>query len=434
MYFMQKRQKQAHAKRVRNLIVMFTLSAVILSVSTYAWFIGMKTVNVETFDVKIKAADSLLLSIDGSKWVETLEINQGNYKADAYTNNTNSWGGSGLIPVSSIGQMDVTNSRMKMFEKASLTTTPGGYRIMSSQIAYNLNPTDEVNGYVVFDLFVRNYSGTQYIEDLNQEDEEAIYLTKDSAVKVADSGVKDTGIENSVRVAFAQIGRVEGTSMDSAKITGISCNGAIGTVTAGVTGICRTAQIWEPNDKLHVPAAISWYNTSCATRADADGTYGSYGSCGAVTNDAAYKTYAITKKIDSADKVDIYDGIGYNGYTQTVESYSNDDANTNIDIVTTANDLTTLTGKPLYSYPYFTDTMKTKTGMDRPTFMTLAPNSITKIRVYIYIEGQDVDNYDFASIGKKISVAFGLSKERFVKGDIGYNGPDQLEGESTPSE
>ncbi len=430
---MQKRQKQAHAKRVRNLIVMFTLSAVILSVSTYAWFIGMRTVNVETFDVQIKAADSLLLSIDGSKWVETLEINQSNYKADAYTNNTNSWGGTGLIPVSSIGQMDVTNSRMKMFEKASLTTTPGGYRIMSSQIAYNLNPTDEVNGYVVFDLFVRNYSGTQYLEELNQEDEEAIYLTKDSVVKVADSGVKDTGIENSVRVAFAQIGRVEGTSMDAAKITGISCNGAIGTVTAGVTGICRTAQIWEPNDTKHVAAAISWYNTSCAARADADGTYGSYGSCGSVAEPNAYKTYAITKKIDSIEKVDIYDGVGYNGYTQTVESYSNDDANTNIDIVTTANDLTTLTGKPLYAYPYFTDTMKAKTGMERPTFMTLAPNSITKIRVYVYIEGQDVDNYDFASIGKKISVAFGLSKERFVKGDIGYNGPDQLEGESTPS-
>jgi hypothetical protein len=430
---MERKHKQKHNKRVRNLIVMFTLSAVILSVSTYAWFIGMRTVNVESFDVQIKAADSLLLSIDGSKWVETLEINKSNYKTDAYSGNTNSWAGTGLLPVSSIGQMDVANSRMRMFEKASLTTTPGGYRIMSSQIAYNLNTTDEVNGYVVFDLFVRNFSGTQYLPDLNQLDEEAIYLTKDSAVKVAEGGVENTGIENSVRVAFAQIGRVDGTTTDASTITGISCNGAIGTVTDGVTGICRTAQIWEPNDTKHVAAAISWYNTSCATRADEDGAYGSYGSCGTVENTKAYKTYAITKKINSVDDVDIYDGLGYNGYTNTVEPYSNNDANTNIDIVTTANDLTSLTGKPLYSYPYFTDTMKGKTGTERPTFMTLAPNSITKVRVYVYIEGQDVDNYDFASIGKKISVAFGLSKDRFVKGDIGYNGPDKLEGESTPA-
>ena len=53
--------------------------------------------------------------------------------------------------------------------------------------------------------------------------------------------------------------------------------------------------------------------------------------------------------------------------------------------------------------------------------MTLAPNSITKVRVYIWIEGQDVDNYDFASLGKKISVAFGFTKERFFDEDVNYD-------------
>ena len=53
--------------------------------------------------------------------------------------------------------------------------------------------------------------------------------------------------------------------------------------------------------------------------------------------------------------------------------------------------------------------------------MTLAPNSITKLRVYIFIEGQDVDNYDFASLGKKISVKFGFTKERFLGEDINYD-------------
>jgi hypothetical protein len=61
--------------------------------------------------------------------------------------------------------------------------------------------------------------------------------------------------------------------------------------------------------------------------------------------------------------------------------------------------------------------------------MTLEPNSITKLRVYIYIEGQDIDNYDFASIGKKISVAFGFTKERYTEDDIDYNGPVLNEGD-----
>ena len=73
--------------------------------------------------------------------------------------------------------------------------------------------------------------------------------------------------------------------------------------------------------------------------------------------------------------------------------------------------------------------MKHLEGTARPTFMTLAPNSITKLRIYIYIEGQDVDNYDFAQIGKKIAVNFGFTKERFddpseeAKYDVNYTGP-----------
>ena len=51
--------------------------------------------------------------------------------------------------------------------------------------------------------------------------------------------------------------------------------------------------------------------------------------------------------------------------------------------------------------------------------MTLAPNSITKVRVYIYIEGQDIDNYDYAAVGKQISVGFGFTKQRFTTDDVG---------------
>jgi len=68
-----------------------------------------------------------------------------------------------------------------------------------------------------------------------------------------------------------------------------------------------------------------------------------------------------------------------------------------------------------------------KIGLDRPQFFSLAPNSITKVRVYVYIEGQDVDNYDFASLGKAITVSFGFTKERFFDTDINYEGPMSVE-------
>ena len=54
---------------------------------------------------------------------------------------------------------------------------------------------------------------------------------------------------------------------------------------------------------------------------------------------------------------------------------------------------------------------------NRNEIFYLAPSSITKVRVYIYIEGQDVDNYDLGSIGKKIYVNFGLSKNKFAEAE-----------------
>jgi hypothetical protein len=363
----------------------------------------MRTVNVSSFDVEIASTDSLLLSLDGEAWDTTVDITKENLGTVSYIGHTNSWGGTGLIPMSSIGEMDTPSSRMKLFEKASLTSTPGGYRLLASRVN-NMDVTEQ-DGYVAFDLFVRNFTGTKYIPELNELDEEAIYLTKDSAVSVAAGGVENTGIENSVRVAFAQIGRVAGTITDAATITGITCAHDVDgtpTVVGDLTGICRTAQIWEPNDTKHVAAAISWYDTSCQARTGEDVTKAaSYsGDCGTVQDTFSYPTYAVSTDIISDDNIDIYDGPAYNGYVP-------------IDPL----------DERLVAYPYFTDTMKMLPGTTRPTFMTLAPNSITKIRIYIYIEGQDVDNYDFASIGKKIAVKFGFTKERYTEGDIGYEGP-----------
>ena len=397
---MKKRNKK-HEKRMKKLIVGCALCAIVLTVSTYAWFIGMKTVHVSSFDVEIAAIDGLWLSLNGEDWAQTVSIDKATHKTASYSGNTNSWGGTGLVPMSSVGIVDSEYSRLVMYEKGSFTTTPGGYRIMASRVENTGD--DEARGYVAFDLFIKNLSGNAYYSEYNELNEEAIYLATDSAVTVANGGISKTGIENSVRVAFAQIGRVKATTEDVGVITGITCDSD-----DNVTGICsRVAQIWEPNDTKHVKNAISWYEKSCLARNNADLTKeSSYsGDCGKVENGYGYKTYAVSGVIDETDQVDVYDGEDYNGYMGSVDSDGAAD------------------GK-LYAYPYFTDTMKNLEGVNRPQFISLAPNSITKVRVYVYIEGQDVDNYDFASLGKKISVAFGFTKERFFDEDVEYDDTD----------
>ena len=413
---MQENRKQRE-KRIKMLAVLFAIMAVIFSVSTYAWFIGTRTVHVSPFDVKIAAVDQLSLSLNGIDWSDTVAINETNF-ADplgdsSYTTNTNWWSGDGLIPMSSIGEMDDTASRMVLFEKASLTATPGGYRLMASKIE-NSNPAlPEKKGYIAFDLFVKNLSGSQYIENLDELDEEAIYLAVNSEAKVATSGVENTGIENSVRVAFAQIGRVEGTAgaTEKAIIQGITCTDDTTDPDFPVTGICaeKPATIWEPNDRNHVGGAINWYNTSCQKRiastiTDPDSFDGS-GTCGTLVDGLHYPTYAVNAPISSAAEVDVYDGGEYNSYTSST----------------------------LTSVGTFTDSDKLLRGMERPPLMTLAPNSITKVRVYIWIEGQDIDNYDFAAIGKMVTINFGFAKERFEEDDIDYPGPTTNQGEGPDS-
>ena len=441
------------SKKIRKLIVFCSLTSFIFIVATYAWFIGMRQVNVSSFEIEIASTDSLLLSLDGSKWDTTVTINSENFNDTTntvYTGNVNNWAGEGtdsinkgLKPISSVGEIDTTTSTMKMFEKGSLTATPGGYRLMASRIHNYDAPlggfTDdaepkpigqykEIGGYVAFDLFIRNFSGREYYAENNVLNEEAIYLTDDSKVEVkttgANAGVASTGIENSVRVAFAQIGRVNGKTTDVSKITGISC--ATGD---DVTGICRTAQIWEPNDTAHVANAISYYDTSCRLRPNAvspatDPTditqasaYTADSHCGTVKNGFAYHTYAVNDVISYTDKIDVYDGGDYNGYTANVRTYKNDGTINN-------------PGK-LYAYDYFTDSEKVENGMARPELITLAPNSITKVRIYVWIEGQDIDNYDFASIGKQITVNFGFTKERFDENEIQGSGPYMSRTDST---
>ena len=390
------KKNKKYTKRVKNLVVICTLSSLVFIVTTFAWFIGMRTVTVSTFDVSIATTDSLLLSLDGKKWDTTVTINSTNFndtENTVYVGNANTWSNGGLIPMSSVGEMDETSSRMKLYQKASLTKTAGGYRLMASRVANNTTTVpsydwqyNEGKGYVAFDLFVKNFSGEEYYTENNVANEEAIYLTDDSVVKVAADGVANTGIENSVRVAFAQIGRVIATTNDPSTITSITCKDV-----GSVTGICRTAQIWEPNETKHVAGAIKYYTDSCKARSGANVLEaGSYtGTCGVVNDEQAYHTYSIAKEITDGTLVDVYDGEDYNTYTQSA------------------------TDGYLKAFKTFTDADKNKTGVTRDEFFTLAPNSITKVRVYIYIEGQDIDNYDLASIGKKISVAFGFTKDRF---------------------
>ena len=170
--------------------------------------------------------------------------------------------------------------------------------------------------------------------------------------------------------------------------------------------------IWEPNDDTHTSYSISHYDMLCRKRTTEGYTTD---KCTALKADEYKTTYAVNSVITASDNVNVYDGETLNTFTGTTSTA--DEA------------------KPLTAMEYFTDTQKNNTE-NRPEIFYLAPNSITKVRVYVYLEGQDVDNYDLGAAGKTVQITFGFTKDKFVigadEGSEDSGADDEGSGDETP--
>lgn len=168
--------------------------------------------------------------------------------------------------------------------------------------------------------------------------EQDIYLSNKSQVTYA--GEKNTGIVNATRIAFID----EGTLPDGTDLRQIQ---------ALRSGINSTTYIWEPNYDVHTPASVQ----------------------------NAYNTYGIATTTTNAQRI-IYDGV--------------------ISEIPSKDEVLLQKANSTY-YPNLFKTVKvdyyTKENfVDYQKVFTLK-NGITKIRVYMWIEGQDIDCENNASFG-----------------------------------
>ncbi len=396
MSFMSKRKKS----KIFLLIIVIAVTAIVLIVETYAWFVGLSTVNTNSFNISVSTGGGLEISLDGENWKkdnQILNISSSSITATsgsgdhAYEGNTNKWAGNkGLIPVSSSGVLDTTTGRIKFYEKSSLSSTSGGYKLISSQVD---NTSQEVDGYVAFDLFIRNGTDNVYSNDnYNVDAAENVYLKKTSSATV--NGNSNYGAANSIRVGFFLLAGMKANGADVSDIQGLSCS----TTGTNKIKICPSNlsnqssywNIWEPNFNSHVSNATLYFNQSCKTRDASNGDYLS-DSCTTLTTSSVFDTYAVYNSIDASDNVDIYDGL--NGYN--VNTYSS--TNTN--------------GKLYKTSPYRIDNNTSYTYNNQ--LFKLAGNSVTKVRVYIWLEGQDVDNYDIITNNSDVIINFGLTKDMY---------------------
>ena len=86
-------------RKLRNLMFVCAICAIVLAASTYAWFTGLQEVKVNPFQVEIAAADSMQLSLNGQDWSESLTFTKDDLTTKAYSATSFNWPSNGLVPV-----------------------------------------------------------------------------------------------------------------------------------------------------------------------------------------------------------------------------------------------------------------------------------------------------------------------------------------------
>jgi predicted ribosomally synthesized peptide with SipW-like signal peptide len=330
--------KRNFKKRLLILILLLLITGVMLSTSTYAWFTANETVSVSNIRVNVAAQNGIQISADGTNWKSILQT------TDLTTVHTTTYTTAinqiptTLEPVSTIGTINTGKLEMWYGE----VKTSGNDFILTASTAGERDNNDTTTVVTNPGKFIA------FDVFLKVTATTPVYLTSASGITTDD--VADSGIKNASRVGFLTLGNVA----DGTALTTIQALGATGT---------PTLIMWEPNYNAHTAAGV----------ANARDIYG--------------KTTAVTSDTNTA--------LTYDGVKAAITEANNIK-------LTAANATANAT-----QFQAVTPALQTKdtwTGAAPTQYLSLftLQAGITKVRMYVWVEGQDVDCENTASGGNII--------------------------------
>ena len=328
-----KKRKEKKRKKLRTLILLLFLTIFMFGTSTYAWFTANRVVNIESIDVHVETSDGIQISSNGTTWKSTLT--KADITGSAYT------GANNFIPetleaVSTAGDVSADSgkkTRLLNMFSSNVGTSPDGYTLSTTQV----DESTELGKtkFVAFDIFLKVSSNKEVY--LNTSDSSSNVVAKDT----------DRGLKNAARVAFVPIGETSSTAT-STEIT-----------SAFYTSSPASVKIWEPNNDTHSAAVVNSVGTE-------------YGITGlAATGSSPVTYYGITTEIPTAKAQDLIKSV--NG---TIKQF----------------DSTTFSKEIPSSI-----LVSTPTTLAADTKIFDLKAGITKMRVYMWVEGQDIDCENNAS-------------------------------------
>ena len=324
------------------LALLFTI--VILSTSTYAWFTSNSTVSVQPIDVQVSSGSGIQISTDAEHWksmITTTDISTG------YSGGLNKMPDNEMSPVSTVKTVfpaaTTKSAGLHMYRGNITNDVDDGTMYLES--TEELDNDDTYSNYIAFDLFLKlDYKAT---EDAPTQ---MIYFT--SGTGITATGSAHTNIEYAGRMGFVVNGNLA-SSYSPTDFRNIKDSDSY------------VVKIYEPNYDVHTPNGIANgrdnYNiTGYSVGPDEDAVpyYGvkaafTYDENAAVDQETGRNSSAVLLSSTASDKFD----------SVTPDYYSK-----------AANE-------------------------EAFQFLALKPG-VTKIRVYMWIEGQDIDCENTASGGQ----------------------------------
>ena len=337
--------------RKRNIFITIFLIfvfAVLLIVSSYAWFSTTLNVKIKTFNMVVTRNDGLSISHDAVTYGNYIEISRDllyDNLAKTYPGHRTIWNQNGLIPVSTNG-----NSSRNSYFFDVYTTTGIFYKDFAKRTdghvttkLYNQSSPKKYSYFLSFDIFFFNDTGSPVADNLYFDSGTGFVINEELDEQMQ-------GLVNSLRIGIIKVGSLPATATPS-EVQNIQCNND-----------CE-AIIFEPFRTQHENMAIE--------------NAAKYGI--RVVDGEEFPTYANVNAVVKKPIKDIISG-----------SDSLDTENFKLQHTITEDD---------FAEPLFT-----------------VPDGYTKARIYVWIEGQDIDSLETMSSGTNVDLSV-----NFVKDTLGYD-------------
>ena len=395
----EKSQKNKRKSEMNAMFFIILIAAVMFIISTYAWFSTQKNVSITNLQGTVEVAEGLEISLDAQNWSNGIvlgkEEGQLSIIDNAYTGHHNI-SPTEMLPVSTLGLVSSnTITDLKMLRG----------KIENSKILSEIKPMNEQQtdatktdypGYFAFDIFLKNSSKNDTQDDILQ-------LNYDSSLEIMDASKVNTGLQNTARVAFVKYSGTSDVMANQATILKETAGVGVGAVSSYISDVA----IWEPNSNAHSEYIVT--NNNMITWSAADST-----AYATKTLDNGKKGFDVTTQMPTYALKESSEGATIN------DIYKWDGSETKVQKQYVLQ--TKVTAKASTEDDYaledgVQDLVSTSNGT---TKFGIAPSKISRIRIYVWLEGQDVDCINYASHGGGIKVNIGLVKGATIgsKGEV----------------